>query len=200
MADTWGDNPAATTAEAGAFDTAGLNEALNDDNADFADLQADNVEKPPPPPVEQIIPPKLEGWVQAAPYQYDELANGNTEWDGQAVIYEWDGEEGDIGPEYPDLEVQLFGPVEERGRRGIDFSAIAELQLIQEGPARVEPIDSFKTAGLHPAMLRNVELAGYEVPTPIQRYCVPAINQGYDVIAIAQTGKLALGVSHDDHP
>lgn len=66
---------------------------------------------------------------------------------------------------------------------------IASIQLFQEGPARVEPIANFQTAGLHPAMLRNVELAGYSTPTPIQRYCLPAIHKGYDVIAIAQTGK-----------
>lgn len=38
-------------------------------------------------------------------------------------------------------------------------------------------------------MLKNVEMAGYDVPTPIQRYCLPAIHMGYDVIGIAQTGK-----------
>ncbi len=38
-------------------------------------------------------------------------------------------------------------------------------------------------------MLKNVELAGYQVPTPIQKYCLPAIAMGHDVIAIAQTGK-----------
>lgn len=38
-------------------------------------------------------------------------------------------------------------------------------------------------------MLKNVELCGYEVPTPIQKYCLPAITLGYDVIGIAQTGK-----------
>ncbi|KAK3360831.1 P-loop containing nucleoside triphosphate hydrolase protein [Lasiosphaeria ovina] len=37
-------------------------------------------------------------------------------------------------------------------------------------------------------MVRNVELSGYKVPTPIQRYCIPAINMGHDVIAVAQTG------------
>ena len=48
---------------------------------------------------------------------------------------------------------------------------------------------NFKDAGLHPAMLRNVQLAGYQFATPIQRYCLPAIHEGYDVIAIAQTGE-----------
>jgi len=38
-------------------------------------------------------------------------------------------------------------------------------------------------------MLKNVELAGYKLPTPIQRYCIPAIHKGYDVIGIAQTGE-----------
>lgn len=38
-------------------------------------------------------------------------------------------------------------------------------------------------------MLKNVELAGYELPTPIQRYCLPAIHLGHDVIGIAQTGE-----------
>jgi ATP-dependent RNA helicase DDX3X len=66
---------------------------------------------------------------------------------------------------------------------------IAQIKLFQEGPARVDPIKSFDDAGLHPAMLKNVKLAGYEEPTPIQRYCLPAIHLGYDVIAIAQTGE-----------
>ncbi|KAJ4388357.1 hypothetical protein N0V85_007637 [Neurospora sp. IMI 360204] len=191
MADNaWGATPAATEAEAGAWGTSDLQSALPETNghSGHADPDSNNGEDGGPAPVVQVVPPKLEGWVEATPYEYDEFANRETEWDGQARIYEWDGEEGDIGPEFPELEVQLFGPVEERGRRGIDFSAIAELQLVQEGPTRVEPIDSFRAAGLHPAMLRNVELAGYDVPTPIQRYCVPAISQGYDVIAIAQTG------------
>lgn len=41
-------------------------------------------------------------------------------------------------------------------------------------------------------MLNNVKLAGYETPTPIQRYCLPAIKMGYDVVAVAQTGNYPL--------
>ncbi|KAL0470509.1 hypothetical protein QR685DRAFT_571622 [Neurospora intermedia] len=58
--------------------------------------------------------------------------------------------------------------------KAIDFSAIAELQLAQEGSTRVEPIESLRTADLYPAILRDVELVGYNMPTPIQRYCIPA--------------------------
>lgn len=39
-------------------------------------------------------------------------------------------------------------------------------------------------------MRKNVALAGYGAPTPIQKYCIPAITLGYDVIAIAQTGNV----------
>lgn len=60
---------------------------------------------------------------------------------------------------------------------------------MQESEERIKPVFSFDNAGLHPAMRRNVELAGYKTPTPIQQYCLPAIKQGHDMIAIAQTGR-----------
>lgn len=47
----------------------------------------------------------------------------------------------------------------------------------------------FEDAGLHPVMLANIKLCKYDVPTPIQAYCIPSVLQGQDVIAIAQTGK-----------
>lgn len=46
-------------------------------------------------PIERVIPTKLKSWVEATPYHYDEFANRETDWDSQACIYEWDGEEGD---------------------------------------------------------------------------------------------------------
>ena len=36
--------------------------------------------------------------------------------------------------------------------------------------------------------MENVKLAGYDVPTPIQQYTLPAINKGHDIVACAQTG------------
>lgn len=47
---------------------------------------------------------------------------------------------------------------------------------------------AFADAGLHPAMLENVKLAGYEAPTPIQQYTIPTVIQGHDLVACAQTG------------
>ncbi|KAI1768190.1 DEAD-domain-containing protein [Hypoxylon sp. FL1150] len=113
----------------------------------------------------------------------------DREWGGNAAVYEWDGDEGDIGPENPKLEVMLFGPPEERrSTAGLDISKIEEISVYQEGDVRIDPIFTFQKAGLHPAMLKNVQMSGYVTPTPIQKYCIPAINIGHDLIAIAQTG------------
>ena len=38
-------------------------------------------------------------------------------------------------------------------------------------------------------MLANVKLCGYQIPTPIQAYCLPSVFKGIDIIGIAQTGK-----------
>ena len=37
-------------------------------------------------------------------------------------------------------------------------------------------------------VLRNLELANYKTATPIQAYTIPAVLQGMDVVAVAQTG------------
>ena len=38
-------------------------------------------------------------------------------------------------------------------------------------------------------MVQNIDLCGYEVPTPVQAYTIPAVIQSRDVLAIAQTGQ-----------
>lgn len=69
---------------------------------------------------------KSNGWTK--PQAYDYTAMGGPDrasgWDGSARIYEWDGVEGDIGPEHPELEIELFGRPEDRAEiRGLDFTA-----------------------------------------------------------------------------
>ncbi|KAK5626837.1 hypothetical protein RRF57_002552 [Xylaria bambusicola] len=126
-------------------------------------------------------------WGEKTQNDYKE-SNENFNWEGNMRVYEWDGEEGDVGPEHPELESKLFGDPDTRDPQGIDFNVIDRISVTQEGIVRIQPINSFKDAGLHPIMLRNVELSGYRTPTPIQRYCIPAIRMGHDLLAIAQTG------------
>lgn len=46
----------------------------------------------------------------------------------------------------------------------------------------------FKELGLHPNILKGIELMGFEEPTAIQKEAIPHILAGRDVIASAQTG------------
>lgn len=62
-----------------------------------------------------------ENWGEKTQNNYDEN-NENVSWEGNARVYEWDGEAGDLGPEHPELESQLFGDPNLRDPQGIDFS------------------------------------------------------------------------------
>ncbi|HLP99323.1 MAG TPA: DEAD/DEAH box helicase [Sideroxyarcus sp.] len=53
-------------------------------------------------------------------------------------------------------------------------------------PAATE--NTFATLGLHPAILKAVQDAGYTVPSPIQAQAIPEVLAGHDLMASAQTG------------
>ncbi|OTA61397.1 P-loop containing nucleoside triphosphate hydrolase protein [Hypoxylon sp. EC38] len=141
---------------------------------------------------EQVAAPErpekpIGDWGKPIAFDYTET-DVDREWGSSGAVYEYQGDNGDIGPVNEELEVQLFGRPEERYGAGVDISKITEINVSQEGEKRIMPIFEFEQAGLHPVMLKNIEMAGYSKPTPIQKYCIPAINMGYDLIAIAQTG------------
>lgn len=46
----------------------------------------------------------------------------------------------------------------------------------------------FSSLGLSPSLLRTIGLRGYLAPTPVQTATIPAVLQGRDVLASAQTG------------
>lgn len=48
-------------------------------------------------------------------YNYAEFGDRDGEYEGSARVYHWDGVEGDIGPEFPELELEIFGPIDQRG-------------------------------------------------------------------------------------
>ena len=51
-----------------------------------------------------------------------------------------------------------------------------------------EPVENFLTCGLGPIITENVKLANYTVPTPVQKWAVPIIHAGRDIMSCAQTG------------
>lgn len=73
---------------------------------------------------------------------------------------------------------------------------IDQIEVQQEGPVRIDPVRTFRDAGLHPVILENIQLFGFDYPTPIQKFTIPSLLQGHDVIGIAQTGRCAAGLIH----
>lgn len=67
--------------------------------------------------------------------------------------------------------------------------SLNSIKVVVEAVEKISPIARFADAGLHPIMEKNVRLCGYTIPTPIQAYGIPAILEGHDLMAIAQTGK-----------
>ena len=49
-------------------------------------------------------------------------------------------------------------------------------------------IMNFDDLKLAPAILKAVREQGYETPTPIQAQAIPAVLEGHDLLAGAQTG------------
>ncbi|KAE9370611.1 DEAD-domain-containing protein [Stipitochalara longipes BDJ] len=181
---------------------------------DMAAALPDNqpaVEQGSEAPATEKKDPQAYGWVAPTKYDYEtfnkttkelEEAQASAEvpenpaefggifsgdWANKGALYEWKEEYGDVGPRFEALEKQLFGS-DYHVRSGIKFDRIQEIAVTQEGNIRIDPITSFDDAGLHPAMRENVKLAGYNVPTPIQQYVLPAIFKGHDIVACAQTG------------
>ncbi|EER24484.1 hypothetical protein D8B26_005191 [Coccidioides posadasii str. Silveira] len=139
------------------------------------------------------------GWAEPQHYNYatynaSPLTGGATSgeyeaptWASTAAKYEWKDEYGDVGPRNEELEQMLFRD-EYTNRAGNLFENLREIKVTAETTHQPNPIKSFDDAGLHPVLLENVKLCGYEVPTPVQAYSIPAVMNGYDLIAVAQTG------------
>nr|BAB13308.1 vasa-related protein CnVAS2 [Hydra vulgaris] len=95
----------------------------------------------------------------------------------QAVTY--------IPPPPPETENEIF---EIGSNQGINFEKYKHIPIELSGTNRPKPIQSFSEANLHPVCLKNLDLAKYKEPTPIQKYAIPAILAKRDVMACAQTG------------
>lgn len=74
------------------------------------------------------------GWVERTAFDYTAMAEAETAatWDGNARVYQWKDEYGDVGPAFDELEVELFGDPESRRDRqtGLDFSKFVSNPLL----------------------------------------------------------------------
>jgi len=71
---------------------------------------------------------------------------------------------------------------------GINFSKYEDIPVKVTGDDVPSKIDSFAEAELSPLLMENISKSRYEYPTPIQKYALPMVLDGRDVMGCAQTG------------
>lgn len=134
------------------FDTTEMAAALSDAGSDAAKPVV--VEPPPTVPIEGAADRAREhGFVAPVAYDYDNYKVTTKEeretaaaegrylepgWAATAARYEWDDEYGEVGPEDPKLEEDLFRH-ENVMRKGNAFSVL-EYKIHQEGPVQIAPV------------------------------------------------------------
>ncbi|PQE11394.1 hypothetical protein CJF31_00001209 [Rutstroemia sp. NJR-2017a BVV2] len=94
------------------------------------------------------------------------------------------------GPANPRVERELFGVPDDptKQQTGINFEKYDDIPVEASGHDVPEPVLTFSNPPLDDHLIRNIELAHYKVPTPVQKYSIPIVMGGRDLMACAQTG------------
>jgi ATP-dependent RNA helicase DDX3X len=94
------------------------------------------------------------------------------------------------GPQNTKAERDLFGMPDDptKAHTGINFSNYDDIPVEASGQDVPEPVTAFTNPPLDDHLLGNIKLARYTVPTPVQKYSIPIVMNGRDLMACAQTG------------
>ncbi|KAF2749894.1 DEAD-domain-containing protein, partial [Sporormia fimetaria CBS 119925] len=140
-------------------------------------------------------PPSGAGWTPT-PGKFDPNAYGkpgaggpNTSARGSGDG-QWRDGKHIPGPSNPRVERELFGVPNDPSKQhtGINFEKYDDIPVEASGQGVPEPVTTFTNPPLDDHLINNIELAGYKVPTPVQKYSIPIVMGGRDLMACAQTG------------
>ncbi|EXJ78961.1 hypothetical protein A1O3_08461 [Capronia epimyces CBS 606.96] len=107
--------------------------------------------------------------------------SGDGQWkDGQHIP----------GPANPKVERELFGAPDDpsKSHSGINFANYDDIPVEASGHDVPEPVNAFTNPPLDDHLIANIKLAHYTTPTPVQKYSIPIVMGGRDLMACAQTG------------
>jgi len=93
-------------------------------------------------------------------------------------------------PRNPTMERELYGDAEDplKQHTGINFDKYEDIPVEATGAGVPEPVNQFTNPPLDPVLLDNIQYARYTTPTPVQKYSIPIVAAGRDLMACAQTG------------
>ncbi|CAL5873781.1 uncharacterized protein PFLUO_LOCUS8063 [Penicillium psychrofluorescens] len=94
------------------------------------------------------------------------------------------------GPANARVERELFGVPNDptKQQTGINFANYDDIPVEASGNEVPEPVNTFENPPLDDHLLSNIKLASYLTPTPVQKYSIPIVMNGRDLMACAQTG------------
>ena len=130
--------------------------------------------------------PRREDWstprAMPQPRSFENVpVRGEGQWkDGKHIL----------GAPNPRLERELF-PVSgdtHKQPTGINFDNYDDIPVEASGTEVPPPINAFTSPPLDAHLISNIELANYKKPTPVQKYSIPIVTKGRDLMACAQTG------------
>ena len=100
----------------------------------------------------------------------------------------WKGGVHVVGERNVRLEKELFGEPNDPSKQhtGINFEKYDDIPVEATGAGVPEPITTFAGSPLDPVLLENITNARYNTPTPVQKYSVPIVAAGRDLMACAQ--------------
>jgi ATP-dependent RNA helicase DDX3X len=96
---------------------------------------------------------------------------------------------GDVAPIIDGSSESIFQLT--GANKGINFSKYNDIPVsitAAYGDPPPAAFENFSQMQLHPSIKENITRAKYETPTPVQKYAIPAVLHGRDIMACAQTG------------
>ncbi|KAK0535570.1 ATP-dependent RNA helicase ded1 [Tilletia horrida] len=95
-----------------------------------------------------------------------------------------------IAPPDERIQRELFGEGDTGTSHatGINFDKYGDIPVEVSGRDAPEPVTEFLSPPIDPHLLDNIKLARYTTPTPVQKYSIPIVALGRDLMGCAQTG------------
>ncbi|KAI0316765.1 DEAD-domain-containing protein [Amylostereum chailletii] len=88
------------------------------------------------------------------------------------------------------MEKELYGDAQDPSKQhtGINFEKYDDIPVEATGAGVPDPVNAFTNPPLDPVLLENISYSRYTTPTPVQKYSIPIVAGGRDLMACAQTG------------
>ena len=92
-----------------------------------------------------------------------------------------------VGARNMRLEKELYGDPEDPSKQhtGLTFEKFNDIPVEATGLGVPEPAIAFTNPPLDPVLLENIGYARYTMPTPVQKYSIPIVAAGRDLMACA---------------